>query len=66
MSNLVLLFLLQFHMESIVEQPELLPSRLHANDNHILKNANKLHDFLLKCPNAVVVDDQVSFSWVSI
>lgn len=46
------------YTESIVGQSEIPASRSHANENHALKNVNKLREFLLKCPNAVVFDDQ--------
>lgn len=65
MSYLDSLLILQPHMESTVGQSDILAGRSHANENHVLKNVNKLREFLLKCPNAVVFDDQVSFCWAN-
>ncbi|XP_042027976.1 helicase protein MOM1-like [Salvia splendens] len=42
--------------ESIVRYSE-FPG--HLGETHILKNVNKLREFLFKCPNAVVFDDQI-------
>ncbi|KAL1537146.1 DNA helicase [Salvia divinorum] len=42
--------------ESIVRYSE-FPGHLH--ETNVLKNVNKLREFLFKCPNAVVFDDQI-------
>ncbi|CAA0813549.1 Helicase protein MOM1 [Striga hermonthica] len=41
-----------------VELSELPSSQSLGNDNHVLKNVNKLRQFLFKCQNVVVFDDQ--------
>ena len=57
------LLLLQPFPESIVRYSE-FPG--HLGETHILKNVNKLREFLFKCPNAVVFDDQIQVSFFSV
>ncbi|GER28757.1 chromodomain-helicase-DNA-binding protein [Striga asiatica] len=42
----------------LVELSELPSSESVGNDNHVLKNVNKLRQFLFKCQNVIVFDDQ--------
>lgn len=57
--HLVLFAILQPYPGPIFKLPELPASRSNVNENLVLKNVNKLREYLFKSLNGVVFDDQV-------